>query len=329
MVDALREAWRVLEVDGVLIDLRPLDSSRGLVELVTPEKAIPVGEMDASGFASDDAAADRAAARAVDEGWFLPQRALHLDFELSWDTVDEMASFMAESRRMREVRPSFAELEKMQRAWRAKTRGRVRLRYWRTMLLAAYQKVAAHSQQAALPSPIGLKTTDSPPRATVSITVREYRDSDARSLADLYYDTIHRVNARDYSAAQIQAWAPLEARDDAAWKTRFAKTRPFVAELDDRVAGFAELGSDGHIDCFYCRADCLRQGVGSALMGRIVRVARDGELREVHAAVSSTAKPFFESAGFEVLGEDSVTRRGVNIERFVMRLRLERSDAEP
>lgn len=151
MVDALREAWRVLEGEGILIDLRPLASRQCRVEIVTPGKAIPLGEVDASGSASDDAAADRAAARMVEEGWFLPRETVRFEIEFSWDTVAEMASFMAESRRMLQIRPSFAEIGEKYRAWRAKTRGRVRLRYWRTMLLATYQKVAAQGLRQAGP----------------------------------------------------------------------------------------------------------------------------------------------------------------------------------
>ena len=39
------------------------------------------------------------------------------------------------------------------------------------------------------------------------ITLRPYRPNDAPALLALFRDTIRRVNSRDYSRAQIAAWA--------------------------------------------------------------------------------------------------------------------------
>ena len=37
--------------------------------------------------------------------------------------------------------------------------------------------------------------------------LRPYRPSDLRELAELFYDTVHTVNAGDYTAEQLDAWA--------------------------------------------------------------------------------------------------------------------------
>ena len=140
MVDALREIWRILSAQGILVDLRPLPSSACPVEVVTPDEVVEVGEIDASGIVADDVAADRAAAQVVQDGRYLLRKDTRFEFEFSWDTVGEMASFMEESRRMKQVTPSYAALEKVHHEWRVKAGGRVRLRYWRTMMLAVYQK---------------------------------------------------------------------------------------------------------------------------------------------------------------------------------------------
>lgn len=157
------------------------------------------------------------------------------------------------------------------------------------------------------------------------ITVREYRGSDAGALADIFYNTIHRVNSRDYSAAQINAWAPLESRDDARWAKRFRETRPFVAESNGRVAGFAELEGEGHIDCFYCHHDCQRMGVGAALMREILAAAHARGLGRLYAEVSVTARAFFGSFGFKAVRDEKVVLRGVSLQRTVMELSLERA----
>lgn len=36
--------------------------------------------------------------------------------------------------------------------------------------------------------------------------IRKYRPSDCRELAELFYDTVHTVNAGDYTKEQLDAW---------------------------------------------------------------------------------------------------------------------------
>ena len=40
--------------------------------------------------------------------------------------------------------------------------------------------------------------------------IRSYAPSDIREMAALFYDTVHTVNARDYTPAQLDAWATGE-----------------------------------------------------------------------------------------------------------------------
>ena len=37
--------------------------------------------------------------------------------------------------------------------------------------------------------------------------LRPYRTADCAELAALFFDTVHTVNARDYTPAQLDAWA--------------------------------------------------------------------------------------------------------------------------
>ena len=38
--------------------------------------------------------------------------------------------------------------------------------------------------------------------------IREYQPADGTALAELFYDTVHTVNAKDYGKEQLDAWAP-------------------------------------------------------------------------------------------------------------------------
>lgn len=44
--------------------------------------------------------------------------------------------------------------------------------------------------------------------------LREYRPEDCEAITRLFYDTVHTVNQRDYTPAQLDAWA--DGRPDLA-----------------------------------------------------------------------------------------------------------------
>src|SRR5437870_2911003 len=75
-------------------------------------------------------------------------------------------------------------------------------------------------------------------------SIRLYRPGDIREILRLFYDTVHTVNARDYTPDQIDAWAPPEllTADSKIWEESLASRYTVVAELGDgAVAGFGEL----------------------------------------------------------------------------------------
>ena len=53
------------------------------------------------------------------------------------------------------------------------------------------------------------------------VRLRPYRQDDAPELLALFRDTIRRVNSRDYSPAQVAAWASDDI-DTVCWFGRFS-----------------------------------------------------------------------------------------------------------
>ncbi len=100
--------------------------------------------------------------------------------------------------------------------------------------------------------------------------IRLVRRPDIPQIARLYHETVHRVNARDYSPEQIRAWAP-RVYPDAFWQRRFQHYEVFVGEDGGAVVGFVELGRAGEIDCFYVHHRHQHLGIGAALMARVER----------------------------------------------------------
>ena len=59
--------------------------------------------------------------------------------------------------------------------------------------------------------------------------IRPYRSSDCPALAELFYQTVHTVCARDYSPEQLDAWADGRV-ELAAWDASFRAHDTRVAE---------------------------------------------------------------------------------------------------
>ena len=152
--------------------------------------------------------------------------------------------------------------------------------------------------------------------------LREYESRDCPALAELFYETVHRVNAADYSPAQLGAWAP-EQVDLAAWDASFRAHCTLVAEQDGVIWGFADLapaepGGQGYLDRLYVRWDRQGQGVATALCDALEERARRAGNGSLRTDASITAKPFFLSRGYQVVRRQRVERRGVALTNFRM-----------
>ena len=147
--------------------------------------------------------------------------------------------------------------------------------------------------------------------------VREYREYDVAAIVALFRDTVRRVNSRDYSSEQVEAWAP-EHIDVGSWADRLACRFTVVAEIDGQVAGFADLEEGGHLDYLYVHADHQRCAVGRALLAVVEAEARDRGLPSLFTEASITARPFFERQGFVTLQKQVVECRGVEMVNYRM-----------
>lgn len=149
------------------------------------------------------------------------------------------------------------------------------------------------------------------------VTLRPYGPADSPLLLALFLETVRRVNARDYTPAQVRAWAP-EGIDPDIWAGRFEGKHVVVAEEKGSLVGFADLEPDGNVDRFFVSADRQRQGVGGILLGGLVAEARRRGLPRLSVEASITARPFFEAQGFVVLAKQVVMCRGVELVNFRM-----------
>ena len=146
--------------------------------------------------------------------------------------------------------------------------------------------------------------------------LRAYRPEDKRPLQQLFFDTVHTVNARDYTPEQLAAWAPTEP-DRLAW-SRLDGQFCFVVESQKMLVGFASLHVDGQLDFLSVHPDFQSKGVATALYNQVERLARKRNFPLLQAEASITACSFLEKNGFVMVREFSKTLRGVEFLQYRM-----------
>lgn len=151
--------------------------------------------------------------------------------------------------------------------------------------------------------------------------IRRYQPGDEVELAELFLGTVREVNRKDYSSEQIRAWAP-ESFDRERWRVRMQNIQPFVCIDGDQIVGFADLQDSGYIDMFYVHHQWQRRGVGTRLFDAIDQDAKARRLTELTSHVSITARPFFESRGFQVVTAQEVQLGNVSLTNFKMSKQL-------
>ncbi|MDY6923182.1 MAG: GNAT family N-acetyltransferase [Pseudomonadota bacterium] len=152
---------------------------------------------------------------------------------------------------------------------------------------------------------------------TGDLSIRPFHPEDAGALSALYEASVRALGARDYSAAQTEAWAGLTPPAEAlVERMRDGRTR-LVAILDG-VAGFIDLEADGHIDLLYVAPAATGLGVARALLETAEALAPLSGATRLHAEASETARPVFERLGYSVVGRRDFEVAGVPIHNWAV-----------
>lgn len=143
--------------------------------------------------------------------------------------------------------------------------------------------------------------------------IRKYQSSDCKELTELFYNTVHTVNAGDYTKEQLDVWAPEQA-DLEKWDQSLQANYSVVAVENEKIARFGDIDKAGYLDRLFVHADCQRKGIGAAICNQLEQ-AVEGTIT-VHASI--TARPFFEKRGYEAVREQQVVRQGIYLTNYVM-----------
>lgn len=153
--------------------------------------------------------------------------------------------------------------------------------------------------------------------------IRDYRPDDCSQLAELFYDTVHTVNAKDYTKEQRMVWATGTV-DLEEWNRSFLEHTTLVAEYDGKIVGFADMDGQGYLDRLYVHKEFQHRGIATTLVKELEQRARKDKVSSFTTYASITARPFFEKRGYRVLCENEVVRNGISLLNYRMEKRGEK-----
>ena len=145
------------------------------------------------------------------------------------------------------------------------------------------------------------------------MVIREYQPSDCEELAGLFYDTVHTVNARDYTKEQLNVWATGKV-DLEKWNQTLLEHYSVVAVDDKSIIGFGDIDKTGYLDRLFVHKDYQGKGVATAICNKLEQNVH----RKIVTHASITAKPFFEKRGYIVIKEQQVERQGILLKNYLM-----------
>lgn len=141
---------------------------------------------------------------------------------------------------------------------------------------------------------------------------------DAAAAAELFHETVHAVNARDYTPEQLDAWAPGGDGPARRLAERLLGQGALGAWEGGVLVGFGSLEGTDLLDMLYVHKDYQGRGVARLLAGTLECEARVRGARAVRTLASITARQFFERRGYVALRENVVVRAGVQLTNFLM-----------
>ncbi len=143
--------------------------------------------------------------------------------------------------------------------------------------------------------------------------LREYQASDCKEITELFYNTVHTVNAKDYTEVQLDVWATGQV-DLEKWNQSLQEHYSIVAIENEMIVGFGDIDKTGYLDRLFVHADYQGKGIATAICDQLEHAVH-GEIT-THASI--TAKPFFEKRGYKVVEEQQVEKQGIFLTNFRM-----------
>jgi putative acetyltransferase len=138
-------------------------------------------------------------------------------------------------------------------------------------------------------------------------TLQPFLPADTVALVDLFAQSIEELTQDDYTEEQRLAWASAAA-DAQEFAAHLGRMVTLIVKVDGQYAGFASLKDNATLDMLYVHPYFARQGVGTALVDALERLAKSRGAKAITVDASDTAEEFFERRGYVAQHRNSVPR---------------------
>ncbi len=153
---------------------------------------------------------------------------------------------------------------------------------------------------------------------TLFFQIRLFHQDDLPALISLFRQTVWNINCRDYSPAQLAAWAP-DKIDEKQWLSSLLRHHTLIAQLPGgTIVGFGDISSSGYLDRLYVHKDFQHKHIASTLVASLELYASKQGCTQIETHASITALPFFLSKGYHIIKQQQVMRFGQPLTNYVM-----------
>jgi len=139
--------------------------------------------------------------------------------------------------------------------------------------------------------------------------LRPFLPADTPVLAAIFVAAIQELTGDDYDETQQEAWASV-ADDEAGFGKKLAGELTLIASLKNAAVGFASLKGKDHIDMLFVHPNAAGQGVASALLDALEKLAGARGAKSLTVDASDNAQEFFRKRGYVAQQRNSVTING-------------------
>lgn len=135
--------------------------------------------------------------------------------------------------------------------------------------------------------------------------LRPFLPADVPMLAAIFAASIGELTGDDYNEAQQEAW--MAAAESEEFGRRLAADLTLIATLEGSPVGFASLRGKDHIRMLYVHPAVVGQGLATALVDALEKLAGSRGAEKLTVDASDTAQGFFAKRGYIAMQRNSVT----------------------
>lgn len=159
-----------------------------------------------------------------------------------------------------------------------------------------------------------------------ALPMRPFMLADTPRLQDLFAQSIEELTQDEYDEDQRIAWI-TRAADAETFAKRLGGNLTILVEQDGDILGFASLKDNKEIDMLFVHPFATGQGVGSALVDALERLATARGAEALSVDASDTAHDFFANRGYAEVRRNSIPIDNVWVSNTTMTKPLARPEA--